>query len=942
MKGIRKRLISFMLLAGISCSTAVYGSILHEQRTQQVITKGAVHINDKLLMSEGWRNINVLKIDLNDSNVSLKPMESATGVERQTVLQMVNNAGAIAGVNADYFDMSTSNTPSLGTYIEGGVLKHGYNSNYSELGINKSMATFTLDTNNTPSMAYYGVSIRINANGNFVGGAATKNNIPNTITRPIIVDSSYYKTTNNIVTKHKSVYTIVVENDTVIYLAKAGESVTIPTNGYVILVPETSANEYYTKMPIGTSVDLQEFLYVGDNVITAINELKLGIGGSGIIMKNGMAYTGSAHKVTPNSAVARTIIATTKGSNEILLITIDGKGSYTGVTHNQLIEILQRYNVDNAMYLDGGGSTTFVARNLGEKEVKLQNNPSDGSQRKVINGLGVFSNSAPGEISTLYIEPTYSRTFIGENITLKLKGIDENSNPVTIDTSKVKFSVEGGSGQFNGATFTPSSEGKLMVIAQYNGAQAATEIKVSSAPSGLVIEPSLVQLNENSTKTVQVYGLDNEGYKIPLKAENVSWTSANSKLAATNNTIVSTTNTLGKLTANYKGITKEIGVIVGNTAVPLESFETNGATWAGDTSSVVGKVEISKDDKYHGNQALKMTYTFMPSANKQVAYTVFSNPIQIPEDAASINMWLKAKKQGHVAKIEVVDKAGKTFYLKLADSLDFDGWKYVSATLPQEISLPAKVTKLYTYSNSNATKVTTTLYIDHVSITRGFRDTVGIATRNDTSADPFYKPTLQQAIQNQYIINAVGPTKVSSMMLGKDTLASISKQLSEGAGAVLLASNSNSELSLGAPNYVYKNTYEAIDYNNTKMIMLGTGNGGLRTTQEQAWIYLKQSLDKTNAKHIILVMSKNPLTQFNDALEGQALHEYLKTYKESTGRNIFVVTTGGSENEVRIEDGIRYIRTHGMNVTTDNYKEGTFLKFKIDGDKIYYTFEKFK
>ena len=240
------------------------------------------------------------------------------------------------------------------------------------------MATFLLDTDNTPSMAYYGVSLRINANGNFIGAAATKNNIPNTITRPIIVDSSYYQTTNNIVTKQKTVYTIVVENDVVTYLAKAGESVAVPKNGYVILVPESSANEYYTKLPIGSSVQLQEYLYVDNNVITAIEELQLGIGGSGIIMKNGAAYTGAAHKVSPTSAVARTIIATTKGSNEILLMTIDSKSGYTGVTHNQLIEILQRYNVENAMYLDGGGSTTLVARNQGEQTVSLQNNPSDG------------------------------------------------------------------------------------------------------------------------------------------------------------------------------------------------------------------------------------------------------------------------------------------------------------------------------------------------------------------------------------------------------------------------------------------------------------------------------------------------------------------------------------------------------------------------------------
>ena len=229
-----------------------------------------------------------------------------------------------------------------------------------------------------------------------------------------------------------------------------------------------------------------------------------------------------------------------------------------------------------------------------------------------------------------------------------------------------------------------------MLIAQYKGVEAATQINVSSMPKGLVIEPSLLQLGENNAKTVQVYGLDEVGYKIPLKAENISWASDNNQIAATNNTVVSTIKTIGKLTAHYKGLSKEMGAIVGNTAVPLESFETSGGTWAGTTSSVTGKVELTKEEKYYGSQALKMTYTFMPSNNKQVAYTVFANPIQIPEDAASVNMLLKAKKQGHVAKIEVVDQAGKTFYLKLTDSLDFDGWKYVSATLPSEMSLPAK------------------------------------------------------------------------------------------------------------------------------------------------------------------------------------------------------------------------------------------------------------
>lgn len=932
-----------MLFIGMTSATYTYAAVLHEIRTEETVTKGAVHINDKLLMSKGWRNVHILKVDLNDSNISVQPIESSTGVERQTVSQMVANSGAVAGINADYFDMGTSNTPSLGMLIKNGNLSHGYNSNYSTLGINKNMATFMIDTSNTPSMEYYGVSIRISSNGTFIGGAGAKNNIPSTITRPIVVDRTYYQTTNNIVSKHPTAYTIVVENNVVTYLSKSGEGVTIPQNGYVIVVPESMANEYYTKITVGSTIDVQEVLYLKSGITEAVNNMKLGIGGSGLIMKNGVAYTGSAHTVTPKSNVARTVVATVKGTNEILLITIDNGSGYTGINHSELIELLQRYHVQDAMYLDGGGSTTFVARNEGSFTATLQNNPSDGSQRKVINGLGVFTTSETGALDSLIMTPSTERTFVGEKITLYTKGLDANNNPVTVDASNVTYSVTGGEGTFNGNTFTPSTAGKMLIIAQTNGVEKAIEINVSEKPVGLLIEPSLIQVNVNTPKAVQVYGVDKDGYKIALKAENLNWTSDNSAIGVTNNTVVATASAVGKVTASYKGVTGQAGIIVGSTSVAIDSLETNGGTWAGNTSTVVGSVFPCSEPKYHGTKSLKMTYTFKPSGNKQVAYTVFNTPINISQDASSVNMWLYGKNQGHTAKLEVVDSTGNTYYLKLTDSINFTGWKYLSASLPAEMVLPAKVTKFYVYANTTSEAVTTAVYLDHFSITRGFRQGSGLSARADYLYDPYYKASLQEPIGSQYIVNVVGPTRTDSMLLSNESISQISKKLSNSASLVLKASSQNSQLDLKPTNYTYSNSYQAGNFSNTKFIMLGTGSGGIRTTDESGWTNMKASIaNSSEMKNIIIVMSRNPLTQFTDVLEGQAFHNYLKELRESTGQNIFVVYSGGTEPEVRIEDGIRYIRTNGVNVTTDNYQDGSFVKFKMDGNAVYYTIEKLK
>ncbi|MBU3804521.1 MAG: phosphodiester glycosidase family protein [Candidatus Cellulosilyticum pullistercoris] len=943
MNKMGRKLIGLILLMGMTSATYTYGAVLHEIRTEETITRGAVHINDKLLMSKGWRNINILKVDLSDSNVSISPIESETGLQRQTVLQMVTDSGAVAGINADYFDMSTSNTPSLGMLIKNNTLSHGYNSNYSSLGINKNMATFMVDTSNTPSMEYYGLSIRINCNGTFIGGAASKNNISNSITRPIIVDRTYYQTTDNIVSNHPTVYTIVVENNQVTYLSKSGESVTIPQDGYVIIVPESIANEYYSKIKIGSTIEVQEVLYLNNGITQAVNTMKLGIGGSGLIMKNGTAYTGSAHTVSPKSNVARTIVATVKDTNEILLITIDSGSGYTGINHSELIELLSRYHVQDAMYLDGGGSTTFVSRNAGSFTPTLQNNPSDGAQRKVINGLGVFTTSATGSLDTLIMTASTERTFVGEPITFYTKGVDANSNPVSVDANHVTFSVTGGQGTFSGNTFTPSTAGKMLVIANYNGVEKAIEINVSEKPVGLLIEPSLIQVSENASKAVKVYGVDKEGYKIALKAEHVNWTSENSKIEVTTNTVVATSSAIGKITATYKDVTGTAGVIVGNTSVAIDSLETTEGKWAGNTSTVTGSVFPCTDPKYHGARSLKMTYTFKPSGNKQVAYTVFNTPISISQDARSVNMWLYGKKQGHTAKLEVVDSVGNTYYLKLTDSIDFTGWKYLSANLPAEMVLPAQITKFYVYANNVSETITTAVYMDHFSITRGFREGSGITTRTDYLYDPFYKASLQEPIGSQYIVNVVGPTRTDSMLLNNESISQISKKLSNGASLVLKASSKNSQLSLTPINYTYTNLYQAGKFNNTKFIMIGTTSGGIRTTDESGWLNMKTSIESSStAKNIIIVVSRNPLTQFTDVLEGQAFHTYLKELRESTGKNIFVVYSGGTEPEVRIEDGIRYIRTNGINVVTDNYKEGSFIKFKMDGDLVYYTIEQFK
>jgi hypothetical protein len=78
----------------------------------------------------------------------------------------------------------------------------------------------------------------------------------------------------------------------------------------------------------------------------------------------------------------------------IYAVVSDGRArSDAGLTLGELANLLVRLGCRNALNLDGGGSTTMVARMPGDKAVSVRNTPSDGSQRPVPNGIGFRSTA---------------------------------------------------------------------------------------------------------------------------------------------------------------------------------------------------------------------------------------------------------------------------------------------------------------------------------------------------------------------------------------------------------------------------------------------------------------------------------------------------------------------------------------------------------------------
>ncbi|WP_149180006.1 phosphodiester glycosidase family protein [Streptomyces sp. TRM49041] len=93
----------------------------------------------------------------------------------------------------------------------------------------------------------------------------------------------------------------------------------------------------------------------------------------------------------PVTAAVRSAAGVAEGGRRLLLLALDGSpGFRRGLTVVEVAELLRDLGASDGVNLDGGGSSTLVARVGGGAGVRVLNHPSGGAERPVPNGIGVF------------------------------------------------------------------------------------------------------------------------------------------------------------------------------------------------------------------------------------------------------------------------------------------------------------------------------------------------------------------------------------------------------------------------------------------------------------------------------------------------------------------------------------------------------------------------
>ncbi len=108
------------------------------------------------------------------------------------------------------------------------------------------------------------------------------------------------------------------------------------------------------------------------------------------VLKGGQPLAG----LDDATGAVRTAVGIAGGGKRLLLFALDGAPAYRkGLTIAEVADTMRALGSTDAFSLDGGGSSTLVARVPGAATVSVRNHPSVAAERPVPNGIGVFSTS---------------------------------------------------------------------------------------------------------------------------------------------------------------------------------------------------------------------------------------------------------------------------------------------------------------------------------------------------------------------------------------------------------------------------------------------------------------------------------------------------------------------------------------------------------------------
>ncbi len=935
MKKRLKRIIPLLLTTtmifsqGLSTWGATsYISVDEYVMESQKIVEGLTYQHAVKLTSIGNIDMYTLRYKANSANLDLEIFRSSELGKREKLTELAKTENILAGVNASFFDTTRTYSDILGLEKDNGEVfyaRNGYNEtpqasalmfgeqdNIFDVGY--IVPNLTLKTSTGRSLVITGY----NTVSSFHNAAVLRGD---SLTDTTYIDKNYsvYK----VITDSEGYITQVVEPKTVVAVADDQYLVTLPEGSYEIVQGDIQVGKRLS-WSVTANVDLDKYETI--------------VSGGGTLVKDGQVAL-SGIQVSGNSRQPRTAIGVTL-EGDIIQMVVDGRGDSLGATLQEMANFMIQKGAYHAISLDGGGSSEIVKKDI-SGTIQVANTPSDGVERRVVNGIGFVSTINTGVATQAQFLNT-DRTFVGYPLTMSIVGKDLYYNNVNLDKTLISYTVEGVDGYFNGSKFIAETAGTAVITAYYNGISLSSqEVTVKEQPTEIFFENSDSVVEPYGTTTLKMYTLDSEGYRTDISDEYVTWSVDNIELATIEAGVLSTKGTAGKVTVTASTIFGEAKkvILIGNdkTNVSITGFE-NGETVTTTLTpqGVDGKAVISQDWVPAGKNSVKLRYGFKPNIDeKQVVSANFTNIVIDRADTLKFDMTTSAMKNAVTATL--VDATGTTYTLEMADGFLVGGKRTLVADLPSDLSYPLNLKSInveYQPSSEKTTVEVGAIYFDNImteiyskidNTQPVYPKTDSLATETSSSNRLSVIGRVSYPTNNQYLaVNSLSPKGLNS---SKTYVSKVSPTLTQTVANTTVVQDA------------YSKTEEVVF--DTNVYTLKSSAATLLKSQPEQWNKLLSDIRSTSKKNIVIIANKSPIGESYDDVESLAFTKRLTEIAETYGKNIYFVNGTSQEETPKLTyyNNVRYIDLPQLSLTSVAVAPWSVDFYLEDGD-LKYNFSK--
>jgi len=831
---------------------------------------------------------------------------------------------AVAGVNADFFDIGDTGAPlGIGVDRQRGVI-HG--------PISDRNNTFTLDSHNVAAIAR-----------TFLKASIVRRGKP---TIPVTNMNSPTLAANGI-----GIFTSAWGSDARARTVAGTPTREVAVRGGRVRVNRRAlgsgpvARDTVVLVGVGDGARRLRNLRIGSraSVRYGVNTAatRVAVGGSAVLLRRGDVVAPPDPAMHP-----RTAIGIDTDENRVIIVTVDGRQSESrGLTLKETAVLLRRMGADEALNLDGGGSSTMLARESGET-ISVVNSPSDGHLRSVPNGLGFAVPNGSGKLRGVRIEPVADaidshRVLTGLHRVLVARGHDETFDPVrSRPTWQGSPTLSARQGPARRTVVGGRKPGTGVVSATAGRASADFAMTVLGRVHRLEASvPSIALSGRSSSRGFDVRGYDARGFGTWVEPRDIDLRYDHDKLRIrrtvsgfTVTSLVRSASDVVRISAG--GRLTYIGVTVGlakRVVAPMNSL----SGWKASSYPAKAKASLSMTTNRRGRAgaAIAMRYSLVGARRVRAAYLTASPTRDLSRKARRIGMWVRGDGKGAWLRLVVQDASGARSTSNLSGRVTWRGWRFVSTTLPTGMAAPLEFARVYAVETKRSRQYSGTLAFDELTVwsERTVDVPVTTAPADPLVADPgTLTGGLKVAVLSDAEIRATAPqskevrrtrlamreivaAKPNLVLINGDLVGrggradfALARQLIDqeltgkvawrylpGDDEVLSGSLENFRAEFGAP-------VDTFDRGATRFVLLNSAYGTLSLGGFSQLVKLRSTLASAEADPLVksvVVVAHHPTSdptsggtaELADPREGELVESLLANFRSTSGKNVAYV-----------------------------------------------------